>query len=110
MIAIQHPGATFFPHPFVHQYHLLRLIETGLLFTYHGYSVRRTYLRAYSAALAIFHIYLDGYGSANNSIWTIEPAQKTGSLVLSSRETLFLVYHWKRVAPLACLTCFTDSR
>jgi hypothetical protein len=85
-------------------------MQTQSLFTHHAYGVRRTYLRAYSTALAVFHIYLDGYGSTDNSVWTIEPAQKTGSLVLSSGETLFLVYHRKRVAPLTCLTCFTNGR
>jgi hypothetical protein len=69
-----------------------------------------TYLRAYSAAFAVFHIYLNGYGFADNSIRAIEPAQKTGRLILSDWDTLFLVYHWKRVAPLACFTCFANSR
>jgi hypothetical protein len=83
-IAIEYPDAGFSGHLFVHQYHSTRLIETESLFIYHGYSMCWTYLRAYSTAFAVFHIYLDGYGFTNNSIWTIEPAQKTGRLVLSN--------------------------
>jgi hypothetical protein len=88
MIAIKYPGAGFSGYLFVHQNHSIRLIETESFFMHHGYSVCRTYLRAYSAAFAVFHIYLDGYGFTNNRIWTIEPAQKTGRFVLSNQETL----------------------
>lgn len=57
--------------------------------------MRRTYLRAYSTAFAVLHIYLDGDGPADDSLGTIEPAQETGRLVLSNGETLLLVYLWK---------------
>jgi hypothetical protein len=74
MIAIEHPDAGFSGYLFVHQYHSTRLIGTEFLFIYHGYSMGWTYLRAYSTAFAVFHIYLDGYSSANDSVWTMEPA------------------------------------
>jgi hypothetical protein len=74
MIAIEYPGTGFSGLLFAHKNHSIRLSGTEFLFMYHGYSVGRTYLRAYSAAFAVVHIYLDGYGFTNNSIWTIEPA------------------------------------
>jgi hypothetical protein len=110
MIAIQYPSVALFGHLFVRQYRLIRLIETKSLFTYHGYGVCWTYLRAYSTAFAVFHINLDGYGFGDNCIWTVEPAQKTSGLVLSSYDTFFRVYHWKRVAPFASFACFANGR
>jgi hypothetical protein len=74
IVAIQYPSAALFGHLFVHRYRLIRFTETQSLFTYHAYGVRRTYLHAYATAFAVFHIYLDGYGSTDNSVWTIEPA------------------------------------
>jgi hypothetical protein len=74
MIAIEYLGAGFSGHLSVHKNHSIRLIETESLFICHGYSMCWTYLRAYSAAFAIFHIYLDGYGFTNNCVWAIEPA------------------------------------
>jgi hypothetical protein len=74
MIAIQYPRVSFLDHLFVHQYHSARLNETKSLFMCHGYSVCRTYLRAYSTAFAVLQIYLDRYGLTNNSIRAIEPA------------------------------------
>jgi len=66
-----------------------------LIFVCHGYSLCRAYLPAYSASFAIFQVYLDRYGFADDSFRAIEPAQKTGRLILPGRSALFLIYHWK---------------
>jgi len=81
-----------------------------LLFSCHGYSLCRAYLRTYPAAFAIFQIYLDGHGFADYGFWAIEPAQKTDTLILLGWQALFLVYDGKGNAPLACLACFANSR
>jgi hypothetical protein len=110
IVAIQYPGSPLFGCLLAHCYPLIRLIETESLFTYHAYGVRWTYLCAYATAFAVFHVYLDGHGFGNNSIRTVEPAQKTGGLVLSGHDTLFHIYHWKRVTPFASLPCLANSR
>jgi len=46
-------------------------------FLHHGYSLAGAYLHAYTASLAIFQVYLDGYGFLDDSIWTVQPADKT---------------------------------
>jgi hypothetical protein len=43
---------------------------------HHGDSLDRAYLTAYSAALAIVHIYLDRYGLLDNGIRAVHPAEK----------------------------------
>jgi hypothetical protein len=74
MIAVQYPGAAFLGHLLVHRHRLLRLLRTKSWLMHHGYGVCRTHLRAYSTAFAVFHIYPDGYGFANDGIRAIEPA------------------------------------
>jgi len=51
-------------------------------------------MSAYAAAFAVFQIYLDGYGFADNSIRAIKPTKKTSWFVLPIWEALFLGYHW----------------
>jgi len=81
-----------------------------ILLVYHGYSLCRAYLCTYSASFAVFQIYLDRDGFTDYSIRAIEPALKTGRLILPDREALFLVYHRKRATPLTCPPPFTDAR
>jgi hypothetical protein len=74
MIPIKYLVAGFSGLLLAHKNHSIHLSDSEFLFTHHGYSMCWTYLRAYSTAFAVVHIYLDGYGFTNNSIWTIEPA------------------------------------
>ena len=43
---------------------------------HHGYSLYRAHLTAYSAALAVVHIYLNGYGLLDDGIRAVQPAEK----------------------------------
>jgi len=84
--------------------------RTELLFIYHGYSLCRAYLRAYSTPFAVLKAYPDGYGFADESIRAIEPAHKAGWLFSLGRGALFLVYHRARAAPFACPPPFANTR
>jgi len=56
--------------------------------------LQRAYLHTDSASFAVFQIYLEGYGFADDSIRAEKPAHKTGGLILPGWGAPFLVYHW----------------
>jgi len=72
LITIEYLYISFSISLFAFQTHLS--VQNILLFIYHGDSLHRAYLGAYSAPFAVFQIYLDRYSFADDSLWTIEPA------------------------------------
>jgi hypothetical protein len=51
-------------------------------------------MRAYATPFAVFQVYLDWYGFADECIRAVEPAYKTGGLAALCRDALFMVYNW----------------
>jgi len=66
LIAIQYLYVSFSVRAFSLQTQLIRSIQNRLLFIHHTNSPHRAYLRTYSTALAVFQVYLEGYGLADN--------------------------------------------
>jgi len=94
---------------FTYQTQLIRSVKNRLLFIYHINSLHRAYLRTYSTAFAVFQVYLEGHGLTDNGLRAIEPAQKTGGLVLPDRRAFFISNHRMSAAPLTRPASFTDT-
>lgn len=92
LIAIQYLYVRIPIRPLVYQFTPYLLRRTGRLFGYHGYRMCRTHLSTYTASFAILHVHPYGNGFAYDGIRTIEPALKTCSLALLSRDALLVVY------------------
>src|SRR4030042_3633992 len=70
----------------------------------------RAHLTAYSAALAVIHIYLNRYGLLDDRIRAVHPAEKAGWFLLPGWSAFAVIYYRHQAAPFACLTGFADGR